>query len=242
MALDNIEKLQVGSFGYVFQPIVNSNKCIVGFEALARCSAAMNMSVYQGSASLISLVPFKTQCHEFFRSVSQLVQLYGSTYHYAFNVEPSDCTEDSIWLLVKLAQAYGVPCSCIELEIIESSRTSLSIPALKLAKDFGFTLVLDDFGVGYSNVESLLDYPFDRVKFDKVFTLNQGERLPSQLLSAVHKVVQACGFSTVIEGVESKSLMDFAVGLSADFYQGFLFGRGDSLEDMLNVPLNIECK
>ena len=224
--------IAVKSFGYIFQPIVDLSGNIVAFEALARCSASKNISVYHGSSKLIGLIPFEKQCIEFFSSVSQLFDFYGEAYRYSFNIEPANCSMEHMALISEIAHEYNVPTNLIDLEVIEKSRDELFKPALEVAKDMGFSLVLDDFGAGYSNVESLLDYPFDKIKFDKVFT--QHDSLTKNLLCAVHDVIKKHGFLTVIEGVENVDIMNFAKRIGADYYQGWHFGEGNSLQDTLH--------
>lgn len=232
--------LKVRSFGYVFQPIVNSQFNVVGFEALARCSSKVGKNVYECSAELISLVPFEAQCNLFLSSVQSLIGHYGTSFRYAFNVEPYNCTVSNIRKFISLAKKHYVPCDVIDLEIIESSRSLLSNDALILAKSEGLNLVLDDFGVGYSNVETLLFHSFDKIKFDKVFALNHDKPLIKSLLHSVHCVVKEYDFQTVIEGVESCCSMSSVATLQADYYQGYYFGRGFGLEDMLTKQrLNI---
>ena len=232
--------LAVKSFGYIFQPIVDLSGNVVAFEALARCSVRENISVYRGSSKLIGLIPFEKQCIEFFSSVSQLFDLYGGEYRYSFNIEPSNCSMEHLALISEIANEYRVPRNLIDLEVIEKSRDELFKPALEFAKDMGFSLVLDDFGAGYSNVESLLDYPFDKIKFDKVFM--QHDSLTKNLLCAVHDVIKKHGFLTVIEGVENVDIMNFAKRIGADYYQGWLFGRGNSLQDTLHNENHIKRK
>lgn len=221
--------------GYVFQPVVNQSHSVVGFEALARCSSIYKTDIYSGSAELVSNIPFKVQATEFFREVSNIVAVLGNQFSFSFNIEPVDCTAENLDLLCELSDIYKLPRKLIELELIETSSINLPGIALEKAKLCGFATALDDFGVGYSNFGAVLHYPFDTVKFDRMFLSPESGELSKDMLLAIHKVVKKSGFRTVIEGVENQAHLEFVKTLNADNYQGWFFGAGLSVRDLLSL-------
>lgn len=95
------------------------------------------------------------------------------------------------------------------------------LAALKTA---GFQIYMDDFGVGYSNLSSVLDYPLDCIKLDRSLI----RRLPAErrsrlmaetLLTLFHRL----GKSLIVEGVETAEQADYLTVQGADMIQGFHF-------------------
>lgn len=234
-----LDETNVVLLGYVFQPVVNLNREIVGFEALGRCSTLPGECVYSGSAENIKRVRFAAQAREFCLSVSKLIAGFGQQYKYSFNVDPADCTVENIELLCEFCERFRVNRNLVELELIETSSTNLPGVALEEAKIKGFSTALDDFGVGYSNVGAVLHYPFDTIKFDRLFLTGDKGALSWEMLTAIHDVVKRSGFKTVIEGVESRQMLPFIDKLRADYLQGWLFGRGLSVDDLLSRKTKI---
>ncbi|MFT5179077.1 MAG: EAL domain-containing protein (putative c-di-GMP-specific phosphodiesterase class I) [Alteromonas macleodii] len=239
LSATGLKETNVVLLGYVFQPVVNINREIVGFEALGRCSPFPGVGIYTGTAEHIKNVSFASQAREFCLSVSKLIAVFGNKYKYSFNVDPSDCTVENIELLCEFCERFKVKKQLIELELIETSATNLPGVALEEAKLKGFSTALDDFGVGYSNVGAVLHYPFDTIKFDRLFLTGDKGALSWEMLSAIHDVVKRSGFKTVIEGVEDKQILPFIDKLKADYYQGWLFGRGLSVDDLLSNKTKI---
>lgn len=218
--------------GYIFQPVVDSSRRVVSYEALARCGRS-GLNVYSGTANDIALVPFEEQAKLFIESTAFLLRNSAAA-SISFNIEPRHCTSTNVELLTDLCRFSGVPTSAIELELIETSATTLPEVAIDSAKNAGFGVVLDDFGAGYSDVAAVQGFPFDRIKFDRNFLLGTSQ-LGVEMLKALHPVIKRAGFRTTIEGVENTSMMNLVSSLVADSYQGWLFGRGHTAADIVQM-------
>ena len=74
--------------------------------------------------------------------------------------------------LKKIMDEYGVSSEFIQLEITESymidNEESLNLAVTKM-HEYGFKVLLDDFGVGYSSLMSIHSLDFDILKIDKSF-------------------------------------------------------------------------
>ena len=126
-----------------------------------------------------------------------------------------------------IVDEYGIPVSCVPIEITESSAlSSLQIRDLvQRLKDAGFPLHMDDFGSGYSSLTSLSLLPFDVIKLDKSLTdtLNtpKGQTIVSQMISIVH----ALGMHVVTEGVEDAAQKEYLRAHGCDAIQGYFYSR-----------------
>ena len=85
---------------------------------------------------------------------------------------------------------------------------------------------LDDFGVGYSSLAYLAQYPFSKVKIDRSFAKDITSNGPSRsIIETVRRLALDLGLVMVVEGIETEQQQREAEKLGIDFAQGYLFGR-----------------
>ena len=124
---------------------------------------------------------------------------------------------------------YKVDAKYINLEITETaaaySHQNLMDNILKLHKS-GISFSLDDYGTGYSNMSRIASMPFSIIKIDKsiVDALEDNKKMPIILENTV-KMVKDMDMEIVIEGVETRELLDSFVEMGCDFIQGYYFSR-----------------
>ena len=90
----------------------------------------------------------------------------------------------------------------------------------------GVKIAMDDFGVGYSSLNHLRLFPFDKLKIDQAFVMECSKHAQSAAL--IHAVVglgKALGMSVVAEGVETEAQLTFLRIAGVDAMQGYLFGK-----------------
>lgn len=83
--------------------------------------------------------------------------------------------------IVALVEKYGIEPRLFRIEVTESSYTEnidLVISMVTRLQDYGFTVLMDDFGSGYSSFNAFSDIPVDILKADMVFMRNL-ERNPA---------------------------------------------------------------
>ena len=90
----------------------------------------------------------------------------------------------------------------------------------------GFGLSVDDYGVGYSNLERMSSLPFDSLKIDRSLITQIGEsRSVGTIIASVTELAKQLGASVVAEGVETEEQALFVKGLGIQHMQGFLVSR-----------------
>ena len=138
----------------------------------------------------------------------------------------------------KLLSGSGFPPHLLELEITEGvfirDLNHASSRILEL-QQLGVSVVLDDFGSGYSSLGYLRRMPIDAVKLDRSFlsAMHQGSVLDKasvSMLKSVLDIASALDLRVVIEGVETESQLDILRSLGCLEAQGFLLGRPESAE------------
>ena len=90
----------------------------------------------------------------------------------------------------------------------------------------GFTILMDDFGSGYSSLNTLKEIDMDVLKVDMKF-LPVGEMVGRAeiILSSVIKMANWLGMQVVVEGVETRQQRDFLEGAGCECVQGYFFSK-----------------
>lgn len=92
--------------------------------------------------------------------------------------------------------------------------------------EIGVRIAMDDFGVGYSSLNHLRLFPFDKLKIDQAFVAECSKSVQSAaLIHAVVSLGHALGMQVVAEGVEDEAQLTFLRVAGVDAVQGYLFGK-----------------
>ena len=114
-----------------------------------------------------------------------------------------------------------------------------SAETLKVIDDLratGFTMVLDDFGAGYSSLSRLVDLGFDVLKIDGGMLAGvPGDDRAVKLVEAVFDLASACATGVVAEGVETEAQHDFLLAHGISLGQGFLLGAPVGAADITSL-------
>lgn len=147
--------------------------------------------------------------------------------------------------LTDLMHRYEVLPSALEIEITESiivddhSQITQLINQLRLQ---GVTISIDDFGKGYSSLNSIRQVPADILKIDKSFIhdLSAASTESTALLSTIIMLARSLKLQVIAEGVETEEQLQLLKQLGCDMIQGCLFSRpvpSDQFERLLvNEP------
>lgn len=131
--------------------------------------------------------------------------------------------------IINLVERYKVPPKYLHLELTESVFSDSKI-LIRDAVDYlhkaGFTIMMDDFGSGYSSLNVLKDVNLDVLKIDMKF-LPQGESDTRgvKILEAVIKMADALQMPVIAEGVEEKHQVDLLCRLGCNYIQGYYFAK-----------------
>ncbi len=125
-----------------------------------------------------------------------------------------------------LVKKYEIPAKLLELEITESADSIGVEDIVRQLKDAGFTMLMDDFGSGYSSLNMLKTTPFDVLKIDRGFLSefmesDRGRKIISHTIS----MSQDIGLDIVAEGVETLEQAKFLRECGCDTAQGFYYSK-----------------
>ena len=128
-----------------------------------------------------------------------------------------------------LVEKYGIEKKNLELEITETVYYDDQISLIKVLSELkseGYTLLMDDFGSGFSSLNMLKNTPFDVLKIDRKF-LNEtmmtekGKKIIRHTISLSNDI----GLDIVAEGVETKQQADFLLESGCHTAQGYYYSK-----------------
>uniref|UniRef100_UPI00388D723F EAL domain-containing protein n=1 Tax=Treponema sp. TaxID=166 RepID=UPI00388D723F len=134
---------------------------------------------------------------------------------------------------MSLFRKYEIPPHLIQIEIIERSfmdSETLCDITNRLHRE-GFTVAMDDFGIGESSLNMLTKVPVDVLKFDREFlissTRNDGEmdEKSANFITSLINLSRQLEKETVFEGVETVIQRDFLRKINCDQVQGYFYSR-----------------
>ena len=127
-----------------------------------------------------------------------------------------------------IVDAAGTPHDLVEIELTESAffdDKNALITTIKKLKEYGFSVSMDDFGSGYSSLNSLKEMPLDVLKLDADFFRNDDGERGRIVVSEAISLAKKLHMRTVAEGVEEKDQVDFLAQEGCDLIQGFYFAK-----------------
>lgn len=139
-------------------------------------------------------------------------------------------------LLSDFCEIYDVPSYMIEVEITESAfndNTGLIKEEVAKIRNAGFEIWVDDFGSGYSSLNTIAEYDFDVLKLDLIFLKSFSNLRTRTLMSYIIKGANDLGVKPLCEGVETEEHYQFLKQIGCERAQGYYFGKPMPLEDTL---------
>ena len=146
----------------------------------------------------------------------------------AVNVSASQLDSDAFFdRLTHNVAALSLRAQSITVEITESRAIADRADAaarLRVLRELGVDVSIDDFGTGHSSMEQLLGLPASEVKIDKSLlhgNLDDSETIMRDLVELAH----SRGLRVVAEGIETAEHLELARDMGCDRAQGYLLGR-----------------
>lgn len=133
--------------------------------------------------------------------------------------------------LLEITSRYQVSPQYIVLEILEGlafeNSTELNDTIAHL-NEVGFRVSMDDFGSGYSSLNTLGKLHIDQIKLDRMFLMDlRQEQRTSQyeVLLSIFAMAKKLGIETVAEGVETKEDEALIRSMGCDYGQGYYYSK-----------------
>lgn len=220
-----------------YQPqYYGGNKRLRGVEALLRwndkeegmISPATFIPVAEKNGSIISLGKWVVE--ESVRQYAVWRKQFGFPFILSINISALQYKEDDfVASVVSVLNKYKVSPSEVELEITESiliDDFQAVYEKLKILRDYGIRISLDDFGTGFSSLSYLKKLPIDTLKIDKSFIDTVMTDSATRVITeSIINMVKALGFESIAEGVEKEQQYQYLYAIGCDVIQGYLFSK-----------------
>ena len=134
---------------------------------------------------------------------------------------------------------HNLPRKLLRVEVTESAYADDPTRIMTLVKELrarNFTVLLDDFGSGYSSLNTLKDIPLDILKIDMKF-LNDFEtsNRAGFILDSIITMARRLEMGVIAEGVETQQQAEFLLKAGCRNVQGFLFAKPMPLEAFFDL-------
>jgi diguanylate cyclase (GGDEF)-like protein/PAS domain S-box-containing protein len=231
---DDLRKaLDRGEFSIVYQPFVGARDLTLrGFEALVRWRHPIHgeiaPSTFVPVAERIGLIaPFGEWI---LRKVLAEAAEWPSHLRVSVNLSPIQFGQlEFPSLLAQIVKETGIDPRRIDLEITEGAVIADIARARRVfavLQEIGVGVVLDDFGSGFSSIETLRALPFDKIKIDRHIMQKVGEEpIADAVLSAFLRLGHTLNLPVTVEGVETDAQLAVVRREFCDELQGYLVGR-----------------
>ncbi|AEH89720.1 putative bifunctional diguanylate cyclase/phosphodiesterase [Mesorhizobium opportunistum] len=154
----------------------------------------------------------------------------------AVNVSAVQLRSDGFARSVISALAFsGVSAGQLELEITETvlmDESKAVLKALRQLRDLGIRIALDDFGTGYSSLGYLRRFPVDKIKIDRSFIRDLGNRDTAAIVRTIIGLGTELGIVVTAEGVETEVQLDMLRHNGCTEAQGYLIGVPSKAADI----------
>ena len=239
---DHLDKaLQEREFEVYYQPVIRAlTGELAGYEALVRWN-----SKELGFMPPYRFIPILEKSHQITKVDTYVIREICRQYRedvnagrpvvpVSVNLSRVDLMQaDMCDVIAKAAAAYHVPPKMLHVEITESMLVDNEEQMSRDIKRFheaGFQVWMDDFGSGYSSLNTLKDFDFDVIKLDMKFLSSMSEKSKSILQSTVD-MAKKIGIETLAEGCETQEQYDFLRDIGCEKIQGWYFGKTLPIEE-----------
>ncbi|MBR1669463.1 MAG: GGDEF and EAL domain-containing protein [Butyrivibrio sp.] len=148
---------------------------------------------------------------------------------------------DIFGIVEKTREKYDVPRKMIDLEITESVLNDnagyIKSECTKM-RQMGYHIWIDDFGSGYSSLNTIAEYSFDVLKLDMVFlrSLDNNQKT-GKIMTSIVEGAKSMGVQPLCEGVETELHYKFLDFIGCERAQGYYFGKPMPMEESRKMTM-----
>ncbi|MBO5372405.1 MAG: EAL domain-containing protein [Lachnospiraceae bacterium] len=147
---------------------------------------------------------------------------------------------------IDLLKEYNLASKYLELEVTESAYATdedIIYTTLEQLQDAGVTILIDDFGSGYSSFNMMKEAPVDVLKLDMVFLKDidkngRGKTIVKHMVQLANELM----IPVIAEGVETKEHVELLQEIGCDYAQGYYFSRPIPIEEYDHMVQGVYAK
>lgn len=229
----------------VFQPKINVQTLnITGYEVLSRWKHRE-----YGYISPMDFIPFFISMNEIkefdlfviANALEFQKELIENNIYQQCSVNLSIISLNDIDVLNKicdLVDNYNISANSIIIEILEHRGLKYNENTrenLKILRNKGFKISLDDFGTGHSSLSRLYNLEIDELKIAKEFLVDITENIKQKnILKAIFNLASDLNVETVVEGVEKQEIFELIKTIGFSNTQGYFHSKPLKKDEYIN--------
>jgi EAL domain-containing protein (putative c-di-GMP-specific phosphodiesterase class I) len=233
-----------------YQPIVNVDKQVVAAEVLLRWSHPT-----LGNVSPVEFIPIAEKTNHIIKighwvlaQACQQLKVWESD-PILSQIKLSVNISAKQFLYINFVQELreilantAINPDQLKLELTETAvidNIDDVINKMKVLKQMGVRISLDDFGIGHSSLVYLKKLPVTQIKIDQSFVhdvlTDSNDAAIIQMILAVGKTIHC---DIVAEGVEQVEQYELLRSFGCDYFQGYYFSRPTDVESFEKLVIN----
>lgn len=234
------------AFEFMFLPIfANDNLKPLGMEVLLRCPAldACRVStrefikIAESNGLILKIDLFVIEAA--FKQLSELKEKYDYRELLYINISSLELSNEKFpGAVFTLLREYEIDPKTVVFDITETFLANEDQTVLAVMNELnsvGIQLVIDGFGIGFSNLLQLKNYPVSGLKFDTSFVeaLGKAKRGVQSDFSLLTELAQLHDLKVTAVGVETVEQLERVKELPCDHLQGHLLSQPLNKEEMV---------
>lgn len=244
--------LDSGQFHVFFQPQYNyTSGTLTGAEALVRwihpekgiISPAEFIPIFEKNGFIFELDSYVWETTCAYMRRWKAIGLQNPPITVSVNISRKDLYQpDIVERISSLPKEYGIAPADLHLEITESAyieNPEQVVSVVSQLREQGFSVEMDDFGSGYSSLNTLKNVPVDVLKLDMKFLSSDSDNdKGGRILSSIIRMAHEIELPVIAEGVETLEQAEFLKSIGCHYMQGFYFSRPVPVEELEKLLSN----
>ena len=237
--------IERNEFSIVLQPKVKASGELEEFEALLRWNKGGEIippSVFIPLAEQCGLIGRITDwlidqvCH----FLSEQIRSKSKVFPISINISALDLERlEFVDSVLRYLTIHNVPPMWLGIELTETAllkNDNNAIEQLRKLQVWGIKISIDDFGIGYSSLSRIVEFPLDVLKLDRsfLFKLDEDNRR-LVLIQSMVTLCQSLNILVVAEGVETQEELNKLASFFPISFQGYYFSEPLSLQQVTSV-------
>ena len=245
--------LQSKQFRIFLQPQMDADGKLIGAETLARWQHPQRGLIFPVDfLSVVEKTGLISRLDEYMwelavEKLSEWKDKGTGRISISINVSAKDFYYINVYeVLVGLVGKYGILPSQLTLEISEMELLAEEAPQiqdLKQLQEYGFSLLIDNFGEGYSSLNTLQTIRANSLKID----LRQLDKIEDpdrrkRIMNAIFTMGRALDMEVIAERVETAEQVAMLKELGCNAFQGYYFSRPIPVDEFEEKYLTVDLR